>query len=99
MCRSLDDYFTGAGEAQRQWIGGGADRLNLAGQVTAHDLRAVLPDLGPGTGGLPPNGDTVHPHARRVPGFDLTFKTPRSASVLYAVSDDQRSASSSRNSM
>jgi conjugative relaxase-like TrwC/TraI family protein len=25
-----------------------------------------------------------------VPGFDLTFKTPKSASVLYAVSDDPR---------
>ncbi|HRE01381.1 MAG TPA: MobF family relaxase, partial [Ilumatobacteraceae bacterium] len=31
---------------------------------------------------------TIRPHPRRVPGFDLTFKVPKSVSVLYAVSDD-----------
>src|SRR5262249_28964184 len=36
------------------------------------------------------NGETPRPHPRRVPGFDLTFKAPKSASVLYAVSDDPR---------
>ena len=90
VAQSLGDYYSGAGEAHGQWIGGGASRLGLDGQVDPDDLRAVLAGLRPGTGGLTPNGDTLRPHPRRVPGFDLTFKAPKSASVLYAVSDDPR---------
>jgi conjugative relaxase-like TrwC/TraI family protein len=90
VAKSLDDYYTGTGEAHGYWVGGGAERLDLTGQVGADDLRAVLAGLRHGTGGLTPNGDTVRPHPRRVPGFDLTFKAPKSASVLYAVSDDPR---------
>jgi conjugative relaxase-like TrwC/TraI family protein len=90
VAESLDDYYTGSGEAHGQWVGGGAARLGLEGQVTPEDLRAVLAGLRPDTGGLDPNGNTHRPHPRRVPGFDLTFKAPKSASVLYAVSDDPR---------
>jgi conjugative relaxase-like TrwC/TraI family protein len=90
VAQSLDDYYTGSGEAHGQWIGGSAARLGLTGQVDADDLRAVLAGLAPGNGGLTPNGDRLSAHPRRVPGFDLTFKAPKSASVLYAVSDDPR---------
>ena len=86
----LDAYYTGAGEANGVWVGGGAKRLGLDGEVVEEDLQAVLAGLAPGVGGLTPNGDQQHPHPRRVPGFDLTFKAPKSASVLYAVSDDPR---------
>ena len=90
VAQSLDAYYTGAGEADGQWVGGSAARLGLTGDVDADDLRAVLAGLRPGTGGLSPNGDRPRVHPRRVPGFDLTFKAPKSASVLYAVSDDPR---------
>ncbi len=70
------------------WQGEGAARLGLAGEVAPEDLRAVLAGLAPGTGGTTPNGETLKPRGVRVPGFDLTFKAPKSASVLYAVSDD-----------
>ncbi|MGB8858185.1 MAG: MobF family relaxase, partial [Ilumatobacteraceae bacterium] len=90
VAESLDAYYTGAGEANGVWVGGGAKRLGLDGDVMAEDLQAVLAGLAPGVGGLTPNGDRQHPHPRRVPGFDLTFKAPKSASVLYAVSDDPR---------
>jgi conjugative relaxase-like TrwC/TraI family protein len=90
VAQSLDDYYTGAGEAHGQWLGGSAAHLGLVGQVTPDDLRAVLAGIRPGSGGLSPNGDEIRPHPRRVPGFDLTFKAPKSASVLYAVSDDPR---------
>ena len=73
-----------------RWLGGGAARLDLTGDVRPDDLRAVLAGLAPGTGGLDPNGNQLRTSARRVPGFDLTFKLPKSASVLYAVSDDPR---------
>ncbi len=90
VAQSLDDYYTGAGEAAGRWVGAGAERLGLAGDVNPDDLRAVLAGIAPGSGGLSPNGETIRPHPRRVPGFDLTFKAPKSVSVLYAVSDDPR---------
>jgi conjugative relaxase-like TrwC/TraI family protein len=90
VAQSLDDYYTGAGEAAGRWAGAGAERLGLAGEVDPDDLRAVLAGLAPGSGGLTPDGGTVRTHARRVPGFDLTFKVPKSVSVLHAVSDDPR---------
>lgn len=88
VAESLDAYYTGAGEADGHWLGGSAARLGLTGIVRAEDLQAVLAGMAPGTGGLSPNGTTPTTHPRRVPGFDLTFKAPKSASVLYAVSDD-----------
>jgi conjugative relaxase-like TrwC/TraI family protein len=90
VAQSLDDYYTGRGEADGLWIGVGAERLGLDGPVSADDLRAVLAGIAPGAGGLTPNGETLRTHPRRVPGFDLTFKAPKSVSVLYAVSDDPR---------
>jgi conjugative relaxase-like TrwC/TraI family protein len=90
VAQSLDAYYTGSGEAAGVWVGGSAARLDLDGEVAADDLRAVLAGLRPGTGGLTPNGETLRANPRRVPGFDLTFKAPKSASVLYAVSDDPR---------
>ena len=90
VAQSLDDYYTGRGEADGVWLGAGAERLGLAGEVDADDLRAVLAGMAPGSGGLTPDGSTVRTHRRRVPGFDLTFKAPKSVSVLYAVSDDPR---------
>ena len=90
VAESLDAYYTGAGEAEGVWFGGGAARLALEGAVSPDDLRAVLAGCRPGAGGLTPNGEVLRAHPRRVPGFDLTFKVPKSASVLYAVSDDPR---------
>ena len=88
VAESLDAYYTGAGEAPGAWIGDGATKLGLEGEVAAADLRAVLAGMRPGSGGLSPNGTPIKPSRRRVPGFDATFKVPKSASVLYAVSDD-----------
>lgn len=79
-----------AGEAAGEWVGGCAEMLGLVGEVDGDDLRAVLAGLAPGSGGLTPNGEELRPNRNRVPGFDLTFKTPKSLSVLYAVSDDPR---------
>jgi conjugative relaxase-like TrwC/TraI family protein len=90
VAQSLDDYYTGEGEASGWWAGLGAERLGLEGEVAGDDLRAVLAGFAPGSGGLSPNGEEIRPHPRRVPGFDLTFKAPKSLSVLYAVSDDPR---------
>jgi conjugative relaxase-like TrwC/TraI family protein len=90
VAQSLTDYYSGAGEAAGMWAGRGAEALGLEGEVAGDDLRAVLAGIEPGTGGLSPNSETIRPYARRVPGFDLTFKAPKSVSVLYGISDDPR---------
>ena len=43
----FDDYYTGAGESVGQWLGGGAARLDLTGDVRPDDLRAVLAGRSP----------------------------------------------------
>jgi conjugative relaxase-like TrwC/TraI family protein len=90
VAQSLDDYYSGRGEAAGWWAGTGALSLGLGGEVGGDDLRAALAGMAPGVGGLDPNGDQIRPHPRRVPGFDLTFKAPKSVSTLYAVTDDPR---------
>lgn len=52
VAESLNDYYTGAGEALGRWAGIGAERLGLTGDVNVDDLRAVLAGIAPNTGGL-----------------------------------------------
>ena len=82
----MDEYYTGSGESAGVWLGGGVAGLGLNGVVDGGDLRAVLAGLAPGTG-LTPNGTRLVAHAKRVPGFDLTFAVPKSVSVVYALGD------------
>ena len=86
VASGLDEYYTGAGEAPGRWTGGGVAGLGLTGDVAPADLRAVLAGLAPGTG-FTPNGRTLATHARRVPGFDLTFSVPKSVSVIFGLGD------------
>ena len=86
VASGLDEYYTGSGESAGVWLGGGVAGLGLNGVVDGGDLRAVLAGLAPGTG-LTPNGTRLVAHAKRVPGFDLTFAVPKSVSVVYALGD------------
>ncbi|MEX2504947.1 MAG: MobF family relaxase, partial [Egicoccus sp.] len=71
-----------AGEEPGRWIGRGAQRLELAGRVQAEQLRAVL------AGHDPVSGEQLARHpARKVPGFDLTFRAPKSVSLLWGLGD------------
>jgi conjugative relaxase-like TrwC/TraI family protein len=76
----VEDYYTGEGEAPGEWLGAGAARLGLSGQVDAEILRTVL-------GGKAPDGSPLSGGTRRdrVPGWDLTFSAPKSVSVLYGL--------------
>ena len=66
VAQSLDDYYTGAGEATGVWVGGGAARLGLDGEVDPDDLRAVLAGLRPGLGWADP--ERRHAPAASAPG-------------------------------
>jgi conjugative relaxase-like TrwC/TraI family protein len=81
VASGVEDYYVG-GEVPGRWVGRGAEMLGLAGDVDGDDLVAVLNDRDPTSGtrlGCAAN--------RRVPGFDLTFSTPKSVSVLFGLAE------------
>ncbi len=81
VAKGVEDYYTGSGEVAGEWLGVGAARLGLAGEVDEDDLRAVL-------GGVDPHSSEDlggRTRSDRVPGWDLCFSAPKSVSVLYAL--------------
>ena len=42
-----EEYYTGSGESPGYWVGEGARRLGLDGEVAAEDLRLVLSGVSP----------------------------------------------------
>jgi conjugative relaxase-like TrwC/TraI family protein len=82
----VEDYYAGAGEAPGEWLASSA-LLGLEGRVDPEDLRAVL------LGEDPRSGHGLHHGAgRSVPGWDLTFRAPKSVSVLWGLADPEISA-------
>ena len=82
VASGIEDYYTGAGESPGYWLGRGSGELGLSGRVDDAAFRAVLGAADPRDG--TPLIVTAAP--RRVPGFDLTFRAPKSVSLLYGLS-------------
>ncbi len=81
VAHGVEDYYLGHGEAPGRWLATGATTLGLDCRVNAETLRAVLD-------GRDPGGDRlVRGRSDRVPGFDLTFRAPKSVSVLFGLAD------------
>jgi conjugative relaxase-like TrwC/TraI family protein len=78
--RDATDYYLAPGEEPGRWLLAGG--LDLDGIVQAEQLRAVLDGKDPDTGAQL----AAHP-ARKVPGFDLTYRPPKSVSLLWALGD------------
>jgi conjugative relaxase-like TrwC/TraI family protein len=75
----VEDYY---GEAPGYWLAS-SHQLGLEGTVDGDELRAVLSGVDPST------GQQLHAaRNRKVPGWDLTFRAPKSVSILWALSDD-----------
>jgi conjugative relaxase-like TrwC/TraI family protein len=83
----VEGYYLARGEEPGRWLGAGAATLGLDGEVTAEQLRAVLDGRDPTTG----TQLAAHP-ARKVPGFDHTFRAPKSVSLLWALGDQATAA-------
>ena len=79
----VEDYYVEGTEAPGYWIGRGSEHLRVVGQVEPEALHRVLEGHHPLTG-----LELVPPHARRVPGFDVTFSAPKSVSVLFGIGDE-----------
>jgi conjugative relaxase-like TrwC/TraI family protein len=78
------DYYVDRGEPPGVWRGAGAERLGMRGDVDESDFLDVMAGRDPDGGALLGTAHT----ARTVRGFDLTCSAPKSASVLFAVGDD-----------
>ncbi len=90
VAEGAEDYYSGEGEAEGQWLGDAAAELGLDGVVEAEQLTAMLTGRNPATG--EPLGLRAVGGRGAVPGFDLTFSVPKSASLLWALGDAETSA-------
>jgi conjugative relaxase-like TrwC/TraI family protein len=83
-----NDYYAAGEIRPGQWIGAGAERLGLSGQVTREQFYALCENQHPQTG----EQLTLRQNAkddRRV-FFDFTCSPPKSVSVLAVTLDDRR---------
>ena len=74
-----EDYYSGEGEAPGRWVGSAVAAAGLGGRVDVGQLEHLLAG-----GGL---RQPVREGA--VAGFDLTFRAPKSVSVLWGVADPE----------
>jgi conjugative relaxase-like TrwC/TraI family protein len=90
MVRS--DYYSEGQEIAGLWGGKAAERLGLSGQVDQESYFALCDNLDPKTG----EKLTPRQKANRRAGYDFTFSAPKSVSVMYELSGDERILSAFR---
>jgi len=90
-----EHYYASAQEIAGQWHGKLAERLGLHGQVKEADFKALLYNQHPETSAQL----TPRMKANRTPGYDLTFSTPKSVSLLYTHTGDKRIVDAFRQSV
>jgi conjugative relaxase-like TrwC/TraI family protein len=83
---SSADYYSEGQELTGRWRGLAADRLGLHGDVKQADWDALCDNLHPQTG----KRLTGRTDADRTVGYDFNFHVPKSVSLLYAVTRDDR---------
>lgn len=90
------DYYLGDGqELAGRWRGEGARRLGLAGEVKQAEWDALCDNLDPQTG----KRLTARQRDGRTVGYDFNFHVPKSVSLLYATTRDDRIFDAFRDSM
>jgi len=80
------DYYATGEHTIGKWGGQAAKRLGLDGQVAKEDFVALCNNQ------KPHNGEKLNPrHSdERKVGYDFTFSVPKSVSIAYAVTGDER---------
>jgi conjugative relaxase-like TrwC/TraI family protein len=83
---STADYYTEGQELAGIWKGEGAMRLSLEGEVRKDDWDALCDNRDPNT------GETLTPRQRteRRVGYDFNFHVPKSVSLVYGLTQDER---------
>jgi conjugative relaxase-like TrwC/TraI family protein len=83
-----EDYYSGRGEADGEWVGAGAESLGLHGPITEGELEMLLVEAR-----HPRTGEPLRSvGGTSVQGFDLTFSAPKSVSVILAAGDENARA-------
>lgn len=85
VAQNAEEYYSGKGEAEGMWLGGGAEEFELAGVVGAEAFNATL------NGADPRNMNVLAPSfaRRKVLGFDLTYSAPKSVSLMFVLGDEK----------
>src|SRR5215210_1850767 len=85
VAQGLEDYYGGEREAPGAWLGSGASSLGLSGDVTDSGIERLLEAQHPASA-----ESLRRPLASgAVAGFDLTFRAPKSVSVLFAIAEPE----------
>ena len=83
VAQGAEDYYAGEGESPGYWTGRAAGALGLDGVVSDAQIVRLLEGRDPASGLL-----LRRPLASgAVAGFDLTFRAPKSVSVLFGIAD------------
>ncbi|EEI7798574.1 conjugative transfer relaxase/helicase TraI [Salmonella enterica] len=84
---SHEDNYYASGSLDSRWMGEGAEKLGLKGEVACADMDAVRQGRLPDGSDLSRMVDGVNKHRS---GYDLTFSAPKSVSVMALVGEDRR---------
>jgi conjugative relaxase-like TrwC/TraI family protein len=90
VAEGAEDYYSGEGEAQGEWMGDAAEELGLIGEVEPAQLTAMLTGNDPATG--EPFGLRAVGGKGPIPGFDLTFSAPKSVALTWALGGAETAA-------
>jgi conjugative relaxase-like TrwC/TraI family protein len=83
---STADYYQEGQELVGQWRGIGAGRLGLSGRIMQRDWDSLCDNRDPSTG----TTLTLRRKTNRRPGYDFNFHVPKSVSLLYGLTQDER---------
>src|SRR5580692_8991180 len=89
------DYYLEGQELTGRWRGEGARRLGLEGDVGKSEWDKLCDNIDPRTG----KRLTLRTDADRTVGYDFNFHVPKSVSLLYATTRDDRILDAFRDSV
>ena len=89
------DYYTEGQELEGIWRGEGAKRLGLSGVVDKKRWDQLCDNINPETG----ERLTIRTKADRRVGYDFNFHVPKSVSILYSLTEDERLLDAFRSSV
>lgn len=85
VARSAEEYYSGRGEADATWMGGGATEFDLEGKVGKDAFNDILDGKNPETHAALSSSYS----RRKILAFDLTFSAPKSVSVMLVLGREE----------